>query len=111
MIIVLTVIGLVLSKLLSGIVAMKCSGFNMPASVSAGLMTIPQLSATLAAAAIGKDLGILDNQFFNTIIILAVITTLPIPSLVRLVIEKGKVAFEDAESPSPPRVVRDEELL
>ena len=111
MIIVLTVIGLVLSKLLSGIVAMKCSGFNMPASVSAGLMTIPQLSATLAAAAIGKDLGILDNQFFNTIIILAVVTTLPIPSLVRLVIEKGKVAFEDAESPSPPRVVRDEELL
>ena len=89
---------------------MKLSGFNAPASVSAGLMTVPQLSATLAAAAIGKDLGILDNQFFNTIIILAVVTTLPIPSLVRIVIEKGKVAFEDANAVAP-RVVKDEELL
>ena len=73
-------------------------------------MTIPQLSATLAAAAIGKDLGILDTQFFNTIIILAVVTTLPIPTLVRWVIEKGKVAFDDAEAEAP-RVVKEEELL
>ena len=109
-IIVYTVIGLVVSKVFSGFIAMKLSGFNAPASVSAGLMTVPQLSATLAAAAIGKDLGILDNQFFNTIIILAVVTTLPIPSLVRIVIEKGKVAFEDANAVAP-RVVKDEELL
>lgn len=110
MIILLTVTGLIVSKMLSGFVAMRCSGFNNPAAISAGLMTVPQLSATLAAAAIGKDLGILDTQFFNTIIILAVVTTLPIPSLVRWVIEKGNVAFEDAEA-APPRVVRDEELL
>ena len=111
MIILLTVVGLVVSKLLSGMIAMRCSGFNTPASFSAGLMTIPQLSATLAAAAIGKDLGILDTQFFNTIIILAVVTTLPVPSLVRFVIEKGKVSFEDVEQVPHPRVVRDEELL
>ena len=111
MIILLTVTGLIVSKMFSGFIAMRCSGFNNPAAISAGLMTVPQLSATLAAAAIGKDLGILDTQFFNTIIILAVVTTLPIPSLVRWVIEKGNVAFEDAESSPPPRVVRDEELL
>lgn len=109
-IILFTVLGLIISKVLSGFIAMKCSGFSVPASVSAGLMTVPQLSATLAAAAIGKDLGILDTHFFNTIIILAVITTLPIPSLVRLVIEKGRVAFDDAESETP-RVVQDEKLL
>ena len=110
-IILYTVIGLVASKILSGFIAMKCSGFNAPAALSAGLMTVPQLSATLAAAAIGKDLGILDTQFFNTIIILAVVTTLPIPSLVRLVVEKGKVAFEDREAEKAPRAARDEELL
>lgn len=110
-IILFTVIGLVVSKVLSGFVAMKLSGFDAPAALSAGLMTVPQLSATLAAAAIGKDLGILDTQFFNTIIILAVVTTLPIPSLVRLVVEKGKVAFEDREAETHPRVVSDEELL
>ena len=109
-IILFTVLGLVGSKILSGFIAMKLSGFGSAASLSAGLMTVPQLSATLAAAAIGKDLGILDTQFFNTIIILAVVTTLPIPSLVRMVVEKGKVAFENADAEAP-RVVKDEELL
>ena len=109
-IILFTVTGLVVSKVISGFAAMKLSGFGDAAAFSAGLMTVPQLSATLAAAAIGKELGILDPQFFNTIIILAVVTTLPIPSLVRWVIEKGKVSFEDAETEAP-LVVREEELL
>ena len=109
-IILFTVTGLVVSKVVSGFAAMKLSGFGEAAALSAGLMTVPQLSATLAAAAIGKELGILDPQFFNTIIILAVVTTLPIPSLVRWVIEKGKVSFEDAETEAP-LVVREEELL
>ena len=109
-IILFTVTGLVVSKVISGFAAMKLSGFGDAAALSAGLMTVPQLSATLAAAAIGKELGILDPQFFNTIIILAVVTTLPIPSLVRWVIEKGKVSFEDAETEAP-LVVREEELL
>ncbi len=109
-IILFTVTGLVVSKVVSGFAAMKLSGFGGAAALSAGLMTVPQLSATLAAAAIGRELGILDPQFFNTIIILAVVTTLPIPSLVRWVIEKGKVSFENAETEAP-LVVREEELL
>jgi len=109
-IILFTVTGLVVSKVVSGFAAMKLSGFGEAAALGAGLMTVPQLSATLAAAAIGKELGILDPQFFNTIIILAVVTTLPVPSLVRWVIEKGGVSFEDAETEAP-LVVREEELL
>ena len=109
-IILFTVTGLVVSKVVSGFAAMKLSGFGGAAALGAGLMTVPQLSATLAAAAIGKELGILDPQFFNTIIILAVVTTLPIPSLVRWVIEKGNVSFENAETEAP-LVVREEELL
>ena len=111
-VILYTVLGLILSKVISGFIAMKCSGFNASAALSAGLMTVPQLSATLAAAAIGKDLGILDTQFFNTIIILAVVTTLPIPSLVRWVVERSNLAAGEAEKDhAPPRVVREEELL
>ena len=111
-VILYTVLGLILSKVISGFIAMKCSGFSAPAALSAGLMTVPQLSATLAAAAIGKDLGILDTQFFNTIIILAVVTTLPIPSLVRWVVERSNLAAGEAEKDhAPPRVVREEELL
>ena len=61
-------------------------------------MTVPQLSATLAAAAIGKDLGMLDDNFFNAIIILSIVTTLPVPSLVRLIITKLNLQFTTVEA-------------
>ena len=74
-------------------------------------MTVPQLSATLAAAAIGKDLGILNDTFFNAIIVLSIVTTLPIPNLVRLVVSKGKLSFPEMENFTVPGVVKDDELL
>ena len=74
-------------------------------------MTVPQLSATLAAAAIGKDAGILDDRFFNAIIILSIITTLPIPSLVRAVLHYGKNEFVELDDFQVPNVVKDDELL
>ena len=61
-------------------------------------MTVPQLSATLAAAAIGKELGVLDSNFFNAIVVLSIVTTLPIPTLVRLVIEKTNMQFENIDA-------------
>ncbi len=96
-IILLTVVGLVGSKVLSGYLAMKFSGFSSGKGICAGLMTVPQLSATLAAAAIGKDLGMLSDNFFNAIIVLSIVTTLPIPNLVRFIIEKFKLNFSDSQ--------------
>ena len=114
-VIVLTVAGLAVSKIFSGWLAMRLSGFGSGHGLAAGLMTVPQLSATLAAAAIGKELGMLDNLFFNAIIILSIVTTLPVPTLVRLVIEKGKLQFTDIDDADQgralPRAVQDEELL
>ena len=92
-IIVLTVAGLVISKIVSGWLAMRLSGFSNAKGLCAGLMTVPQLSATLAAAAIGKELGMLDDNFFNAIVILSVVTTLPIPSVVRWIIERTHMTF------------------
>jgi len=111
MIVVLTVIGLVGSKVGSGFVAMKLSGYSHKAGLAAGLMTVPQLSATLAAAAIGKDAGILDDGFFNAIIILSIITTLPVPSLVRAVLHYGTGEFVELDDFQVPNVVKDDELL
>lgn len=93
-IILLTVVGLVVSKIGSGFLALKFSGFPSAQGVCAGLMTVPQLSATLAAASIGKSLGILDTNFFNAIVILSIITTLPVPTLVRLLIKRKHIEFE-----------------
>lgn len=108
----LTVAGLIVSKLASGYAAMRVCGFNRPQGVAAGLMTVPQLSATLAAAAIGKELGILDSNFFNAIIILSIVTTLPIPSLVRLVLECNRKSFAEPEYHlTVPGVVKEDDLL
>ena len=89
---------------------MRACGFNSPQGLAAGLMTVPQLSATLAAAAIGKEIGILDGNFFNAIIILSIVTTLPIPSLVRLVLACNKKSFDETEF-RVPNVVKDDGLL
>ena len=111
LIILFTVIGLVVSKVFSGYISMRMSGFSRSQGLAAGLMTVPQLSATLAAAAIGKEIGLLDGKFFNAIIILSIVTTLPIPSLVKLVISKGKDNFGEPENVRLPGVVKDDNLL
>ena len=109
-IVLVTVLGLVLSKMFSGWLAMRYSGFSNGHGLVAGLMTVPQLSATLAAAAIGKSQGVLDETFFNAIIILSVVTTLPVPTLVRAAINGLKLTFHEAPY-KIPEVVKDEELL
>ena len=96
-IVLFTVGGLVCSKILSGWLAMRLTGFPNTQGLCAGLMTVPQLSATLAAAALGKTLGMLDDNFFNAIIFLSIVTTIPIPSLVRCLIQKESPSFEVTE--------------
>lgn len=89
-----TVVGLVGSKVLSGWLAMRLSGFNNSQGLCAGLMTVPQLSATLAAAAVALSLNLLDETFFNAIVVLSLATTLPVPTLVRLLIARKGIAFD-----------------
>ena len=111
-ILLFTIIGLVGSKVLSGFFAMKFAGYSNAKGVCAGLMTVPQLSATLAAAAVGKDLGMLDDHFFNAIVILSIVTTLPIPTLVRAIIYGKKLTFDPVqeEAYSIPRSINDDLL-
>ncbi|MBQ9337973.1 MAG: cation:proton antiporter [Lentisphaeria bacterium] len=92
-IILLTVAGLVGSKVFSGWLAMRLSGYGNAEGLCAGMMTVPQLSATLAAAAVGKSLGMLDENFFNAIVVLSIITTLPVPNIVRWLIERNHLTF------------------
>ncbi len=89
-----TVVGLVGSKILSGWLAMRLSGFGNRQGVCAGLMTVPQLSATIAAAAVALNLELLDETFFNAIVVLSLATTLPVPTCVRVLIAKSGVIFE-----------------
>ncbi len=96
-IVILTVIGLVASKTLSGWLALKITGFTNMHGLCAGLMTVPQLSATLAAATIGKQLNMLDDNFFNAIVVLSIVTTIPVPALVRAIITRKRLKFSAIE--------------
>lgn len=109
-----TVLVLVGTKIGSGYLAMRLTGFKDRAGLAAGLMTVPQLSATLTAAAIGKGLGILDPQFFNAIIILSVVTTLPVPSMVRAVVFGGRTLHGSSDLGddfTEPGVTQDIDLM
>ncbi|HPG30159.1 MAG TPA: cation:proton antiporter [bacterium] len=97
MVVILTVAGLVGSKVISGWAALNLAGFSNKKSVCAGLMTVPQLSATLAAAAVGLELNIIDKVFFNSIVFLSIVTTIPVPILIKIFIEKGNIKFDSIE--------------
>ncbi|MGL4854936.1 MAG: cation:proton antiporter, partial [Lentisphaeria bacterium] len=112
-IVIVTVIGLISSKLFSGWLSMRLSGFNNKKGICAGLMTIPQLSATLAAAAVALELKMITEQFFNAIVCLSIFTTLPIPTLVKLMIVKGKMTFEptSVDTQNESELYIDEDLI
>ncbi len=102
-----TVVGLVVSKVLSGWVALRLTGFGNRQGLCAGLMTVPQLSATLAAAAVALNLELLDETFFNAIVVLSLATTLPVPTLVRLLIARSRLTFDKQERGSAAIVEAD----
>lgn len=93
-----TVVGLVCSKVFSGWFAMRLSGFDNQKGLCAGLMTVPQLSATLAAASVALSLEMISRDFFNAIVVLSLVTTLPVPTLVRLLIAKCNIQFTPIDS-------------
>ena len=96
-IVALTFMGLVGSKMFSGWLAMYLAGFGHKKGFCAGLMTVPQLSATLAAATIGLEYQIIDYAFFNAIVCLSILTTLPVPTLLKVAIDSWKISFESPD--------------
>lgn len=99
-IVVATLLGLLFTKIPSGWLAMRLSGFDHKRSVCAGLMTVPQLSATLAAAAVALQLEMLTEPFFNAIVCLSILTTIPVPILVKTLIVKWNIKFEKVDASS-----------
>ncbi|OGI10901.1 MAG: hypothetical protein A2Y40_10335 [Candidatus Margulisbacteria bacterium GWF2_35_9] len=96
-IVVFTVLGLIISKVFSGWIAMRLAGYSNTKAIIAGIMTTPQLDATLAAATVGITIGIMPENFFNSIVILAIITSIIMPTILKIYIKKFKINFEDKE--------------
>jgi len=76
------VIGSISIKFLSGLLAGAVLR-NKREGLLIGAATIPQLSTTLAVAATGFALGLLDQNLITALVILSIITTLASPLLIR----------------------------
>lgn len=80
---ILISLSLILSKFITGFISAKISNFENKKSVGFGFSTIPQLSATIAAGFVCKELGIFNTEIFNSVIILSVVTTFLGPVIVK----------------------------
>lgn len=81
------VVGSIASKILSGFLAGRLSGFSLLDSTIIGSATIPQLSTTLAVAFTGLELGLLDQGIIIAMTLLSMATTFAGPFLIRYLLD------------------------
>ncbi|CAB3289522.1 putative Na(+)/H(+) antiporter 3 [Methanocaldococcus lauensis] len=79
----ITLISAISLKFISGLFALKLLKFDKLRSIFGSLLTIPKISASLVAASIGKEFGLIDNSIFVTIVTLSIITSIITPILAK----------------------------
>ncbi|ADC69344.1 sodium/hydrogen exchanger [Methanocaldococcus sp. FS406-22] len=79
----ITLISAVALKFMSGFIALRILGFDRIKNIIGGLLTVPKISASLVAASIGRELGLIGNEIFVTIVALSVITATITPIVVK----------------------------
>jgi len=75
------VLGLITSKFLAAISAKLLYRYNWDETMVMWSLSIPQVAATLAAALVGLEVGLIDKAVFNTIIVLMLVTSVLGPLL------------------------------
>ena len=86
-ILVATVGGLIVLKVLSGYISFRVIGCDRLRSLYGGLLTIPQISAPLVVASVGRDLGVFPHSFFITVVIMILITSIIAPIVIRYLMD------------------------
>ncbi len=88
-----TIIGAMTLKLTSGYMSFKLIGYNKLQSICGGLLTIPQISASLVAASVGRELGIISDEFFVAIVVLSLVTSMITPIFVKKLVMDNREKF------------------
>ena len=91
----LVVLGLIVSKVVSGYVAGRLTKFSRDESLLMGFATTPQLSTTLAAAFAALGFGLLDNATITALVALSIVTTLLAPLVIRKLTMRIKQSERD----------------
>lgn len=86
------VLGLIGSKFLAAIVTQALYRYNFWELITMWSLSLPQVAATLAAALVGFEVGLLTAELFNTIIVLMLVTSLLGPLLTQWAARHLKVA-------------------
>ncbi len=84
----ITLISAIVLKFISGLFALKLLKFDKIKGIFGSLLTIPKISASLVAASIGKELGLINNSIFVTIVTLSIITSVITPILAKHIFVK-----------------------
>ncbi|MDY6964392.1 MAG: cation:proton antiporter [Halobacteriota archaeon] len=75
---------LMLCKILGGLIFAETEGLGIKKGIILGITFWPQLSATLAAAAIGLEFRIFDQQILVSVVIMSIFTAISTPFVLRL---------------------------
>ncbi|MDY6931536.1 MAG: cation:proton antiporter [Halobacteriota archaeon] len=85
--ITLSVVGtLIICKVIGSVAFAKTEGISTRNGIILGITVWPQLSATIAAATIGVDLAIFDQQILVAIVIMSIFTAIITPFVLRFLI-------------------------
>lgn len=75
------VFGLIISKFLAALVVKLVFRYSWDEGLTMWSLSLPQVAATLAAALVGLNAGVINNSVFNTIIVLMLVTSILGPVL------------------------------
>ena len=90
--IIAIVLGLILSKFLSGLLAGRIIKLNWRESSFFGASSMIQITTTLAVTYVASSFGLIDQALVNAVIIMSVITTIIGPILLKNLVKKPSKA-------------------
>ncbi len=77
------IFGSIISKLSSGWLGARISGFKNDNALKIGVATIPQLSTTLAVVLTAVELNLLENELVTAMVLLSIVSTFIAPIVLR----------------------------
>lgn len=83
------VISLIISKSVSGFLGARLIGFPSRTSWGLGVMTVPQMSTTLATASIAAAYGIFSEGLLASLVVLSIVTITFAPFLARFALRRS----------------------
>lgn len=90
-----TIITASVLKIGSGYTSFRILKYDKIKSLCGGLLTMPKISASLVAASVGLELGILSREFFVAIVVLSILSSMITPIFVKNLVVKNSSAFVD----------------